>query len=543
MDQTLSPKQQAVDLITRAQDILIVSHRNPDGDSLGSTLALSLILEKIGKKTTMACPDTHGQIFSFLPKISDILQKINTSKDLVISVDLKNAHLGKLGYKKIEKENKVEILITPEDGRFEEGDVSSHIKGAKYDLIISLDTPNLERLGSLAEPADIFYEVPVINIDHHPANERFGKVNWVELVATSTAEVLVSLIEALGKDKPLLDEQVATCLLTGLIYDTSSFQNVNTTPKSLTVAAQLVAAGAKQQEIIKNLYKTKSLETLKLWGVILQKVQEDKEGRFIYSAVNKDEIEQTGSDEGAIGGILDELLKSATDVDFALLLSERDGQVHGSLRSIAKGIDVSVIADLFGGGGHEVAAAFRVEGNLQEKQDLILSKIKSSRASGDQPKEDGEIPTSETVGIPTVSVGKPTEEPKSEAVEVVEEEKPVEEKPAEEEPNPKVIEEKAETAKAPTSEVAKEEKPEIEEKPEMEEKPAELPKDESEPKSELKPEMKAESTEPTKDSNEDADGIFSFSTQIPKSSDAVEPQEAIAPPPPPEPNSDSLTKW
>ena len=257
MDQTLSPKQEAVDLITRAQNILIVSHRNPDGDSLGSTLALSLVLEKIGKKTTMACSDKNGQVFAFLPKISEILQKVNTSKDLVISVDLKNARLGKLGYKKIEKENKVEILITPEDGRFEQSDVSSHIKGVKYDLIISLDTPNLERLGTLAEPADIFYEVPVINIDHHPANERFGKVNWVELVATSTAEILVSLIEALSRDKPLLDEQVATCLLTGLIYDTSSFQNINTTPKSLTVAAQLVAAGARQQEIIKNLYKTK----------------------------------------------------------------------------------------------------------------------------------------------------------------------------------------------------------------------------------------------------------------------------------------------
>ncbi|MFH1855130.1 MAG: bifunctional oligoribonuclease/PAP phosphatase NrnA [bacterium] len=534
MDQTLSPKQQAVDLITRAQDILIVSHRNPDGDSLGSTLALSLILEKIGKKTTMACPDVHGQIFSFLPKISDILQKINTSKDLVISVDLKNAKLGKLGYKKIEKENKVEILITPGDGRFEESDVSSQIKGAKYDLIISLDTPNLERLGSLAEPADVFYEVPVINIDHHPANERFGKVNWVELVATSTAEVLVSLIEALGKDKPLLDEQVATCLLTGLIYDTSSFQNVNTTPKSLTVAAQLVAAGAKQQEIIKNLYKTKSLETLKLWGVILQKVQEDKEGRFIYSAVNKEEIQETGSDEGAIGGILDELLKSATDVDFALLLSEREGQVHGSLRSIAKGVDVSAVADLFGGGGHEVAAAFRVEGNLIEKQELILSKIRSSRASGDQPKSEVEEKVEEKVEA------KPTEEPKSE---VVEEGKPAEEKPAEEEPKPEVIEEKAETEKAPTSEVAEEEKPKTEEKPEMKEKPAESQKDESEPKSELKPEVKAESTEPTKGSNEDADGIFSFSTQIPKSSDAVEPTETPPPSPPPETNSDSLTKW
>lgn len=196
-------------------------------------------------------------------------------------------------------------------------------------------------------------------------------------MATSTSEILVSLIEAIQKDKPLLDKQIATALLTGLIYDTSSFQNINTTPKSLTIAAQLVAAGGAQQEIVKNLYKTKTLETLKLWGIILQNVQEDKEGRFIWSSVTKEEIAQTGSDESAIGGILDELLKSATDVDLALLLSEREGQVHGSLRSIAKGVNVSEIAELFGGGGHDVAAAFRTEGSLLDKKDQILKKIRA----------------------------------------------------------------------------------------------------------------------------------------------------------------------
>jgi len=416
-----TPKQQAVDLITRAGSILVVSHRNPDGDSLGSMIALKLTLEKLGKTVTMACSDQAGQIFTFLPKISEILTKIDVSKDLVISVDLKNAKLKKLGYKKIEAENKVEILITPESGRFEESDVSSRIKGAKYDLIVSLDTPNLERLSSLAEPADIFYEIPVVNIDHHPANERFGKVNWVELVSTSTAEILVSLIEALQKDKPLIDEEIATALLTGLIYDTSSFQNINTTPKSLTVAAQLVAAGARQQEIVKHLYKTKTLETLKLWGTILQNVQEDKDGRFIWSSVTKDEIEQAGSDESAISGILDELLKSATDVDLALLLSERDGQIHGSLRSIAKGINVSEIAELFGGGGHEVAAAFRVEGKLAEKKELVLEKIKSYQRK--EPVEEGKN-TEES--IVNTEVKEPSKEPEviSQNQVAIEEEKP-----------------------------------------------------------------------------------------------------------------------
>jgi len=375
MDQT--PKQQIADLITAASEILVVSHKNPDGDSLGSLIALKFALEKLGKKVSMACIDKPTKAFMFLPKIDQIKNKVEASKDFIISLSTQNAKVKNLGYKKSEKNNTVEIIITPDErGEFSESDVKVLPAKPSFDLIIVIDTPNLERLGALTDSNEIFAEIPVINIDHHPANEKFGQVNWVDLTATSTAEVLVSMIEALSRDMQLMDPDVATALLTGLIYDTSSFQNINTTPKSLTVAAQLVAAGGRQQEIVKNLYKTKTLETLKLWGIILQNVKEDKIHHYLWSTVTKEEIERVGSDESAIGGILDELLKSATDVDFALLLSEREGQVHGSMRSIAKDVNVAEIAKLFAGGGHEVAAAFRVEGNLKDKEDTILSKIR-----------------------------------------------------------------------------------------------------------------------------------------------------------------------
>jgi len=371
-----SPKQQAVELINLAKQILVVSHQNPDGDALGSIIALKLILEKLGKKTTIAIPDKPSELFSFMPRIHDIKTEIDTSKNLVINLKLNNATFDKIGYKRNEKDKSIDVIITPKEGKFEAKDVTFNASRQNFDLIIVVDTPNIERLGSLADPADIFYEVPTVNIDHHPANEKFGKVNWIELVSTSTAEMLVSLIEALGKQGNLLDEDVATALLTGLIYDTSSFQNVNTTPKSLTIAAQLVAAGAHQQEIIRNLYKTKSLETLKLWGSVLTKIKEDKIHSFLWSSITKDEIKKSGADESALSQVVDELLKSASDVDFALLLSERNGQVHGSLRSIAKGVDVNNIAGLFGGGGHEVASAFRILGTLEQKEDEILQKIR-----------------------------------------------------------------------------------------------------------------------------------------------------------------------
>lgn len=371
-----SIKQQASELIKSSSNILLVTHKNPDGDALGSLLALKIALEKLGKKITAVTADTPNKIFDFLPGVGEIKRKIEGSSDFILSLDVSKTEIAKIGYKKDEREKKVNIIISPrENGKFNPEDLKISDSKPKFDLIISVDTPNLERLGEIAIPADLYYETPVINIDHHPSNEKFGKINLVELVATSSAEILVSLFESLSKDTQLIDEKVATCLLTGLIYDTSSFQNVNTTPKSLTVAAQLVAAGGKQQEIVKNLYKTKSMETLKLWGLVLTKVREDRAHKFLWSSVSKEEIVATGADEGALSGVVDELLKSASDVDFAILLSERDGYLHGSLRSIAKGVNVANIAESFGGGGHEVAAAFRIEGDLKSKEQEILAKI------------------------------------------------------------------------------------------------------------------------------------------------------------------------
>jgi phosphoesterase RecJ-like protein len=413
MDQT--PKQQITDLISTSHEILVVSHKNPDGDSLGSLIALKFVLEKLDKKVTMACVDQPTKAFTFLPKVDEIKTKIEASKDFIISLSTERAKVKNLGYKKSTKNNTVEIIITPDEkGEFSESDVKVLPSKPNFDLIIVLDTPNLERLGTLTDSNEIFAEIPVINIDHHPANEKFGQVNWVDLTATSTAEILVSMIEALSRDGQLMNADVATALLTGLIYDTSSFQNINTTPKSLTVAAQLVAAGGRQQEIVKNLYKTKTLETLKLWGIILQNVKEDKIHHFLWSTVTKQEMERVGSDESAIGGILDELLKSATDVDFALLLSEREGQVHGSMRSIAKDINVAEIAKLFAGGGHEVAAAFRIEGTLRDKEDMVLSKIRDFQNNHDvKPFDQGSTEPSEPISVVEEPVIKEQTQPES----------------------------------------------------------------------------------------------------------------------------------
>lgn len=376
----LTPKQQTVELIRSSERILIVTHAGLDGDGVGSVLALSTALKKMSKDVSSAIPEQIPQALRFLPNVSDITQNLGGTKDFIITLSTTDTAVEKLGYKNLPEEKKINIIITPERGTFRPEDVTFSAGQYKFDLVIVLDTPALERLGTFFETqAQLFYETPLINIDHHAGNDYFGKINWVDLTATSTAEILVALLESLGREKSLLDPDIATCLLTGITTDTESFQNATTTPKSFTVAAQLVAAGARQQEIVQRIYKTKPLSTLRLWGKALTKIQEDATHRFIWSQISAVDLKNCQAEESELTGVADELLRSAQNIDFALLLSERSGgYIQGSLRSVARGVDVSEISKLFSGGGQPGAAGFRMQNvTLEEAERETLEKLRS----------------------------------------------------------------------------------------------------------------------------------------------------------------------
>lgn len=380
----LSPKQQVVELIKKSQNILLVTHKNPDGDALGSLLSLDAALKFLGKKTASICSGDIAGIFKFLPKVSTVEKEIAVSREFVISLNTSEVQVEKLGYKQKPENKKLEIVLTLTDGNFKPEDVSFGAPGAQFDLIIVLDTPDLDRLGDFYDNhAELFYEVPLVNIDHHASNDYFGKVNWVDLASTSTCEILVALLESLGQGNQLFTEDIATLLLTGVITDTGSFQNANTTPKSLTVAAQLVAQGARQQEIINHIFRAKPLSTLKLWGKILSSIADEGKLRFIWSKIGKDEIDQAGATYMEISGVIDELIKGVPNTDFALLISERNGSIHGSLRAAKKNIDVVAVANLFGGGGHSQAAAFEIKDGrgIEETAQEIVSRIRTFQSN------------------------------------------------------------------------------------------------------------------------------------------------------------------
>jgi phosphoesterase RecJ-like protein len=273
------------------------------------------------------------------------------------------------------------VVITPKEGFLSAANVRIEEGSFNADVVIALDCANTDRLGTIfSENPNLFFEVPVVNVDHHPGNSNFGKVNIVDITASSTAEILVSLLETLGKDVPnLIDTDIATCLLTGLITDTNSFQNSNTTPKSLTVAAQLVAAGGRQQEIVKHVFKTRSLSTLRLWGRALSYIKEDQSLRFAWSILSKADFVAAQATQDNASGVIDELLKTAAGMDFVLLLTEREGDLHGSFRSVVSSVDVAKLASLFGGGGHTQAAAFTIQNaRLADREMEVINRLRTA---------------------------------------------------------------------------------------------------------------------------------------------------------------------
>lgn len=398
----LSPKQQVTELIKKFSRILIVSHARPDGDALGGVLGLQSVLKALGKDAHAVVTDSINPMFSFMPGIKGVSQKLAGSRDLIVSVDTGRTPVDKLKYNT--REGKLNVIITPKSGTYVEEDVEVKIGAYKYDLIIVLDAPDLDRLGKVYEEhPELFYETPVVNIDHHPSNDYFGAVNLVDLTATSTCEILVGVIEALGDS--LMTEDVATCLLTGLITDTGSFQNSNTTPKSLTVSAQLVAAGGRQQEIVQYVYKTKPLSTLKLWGRALTKLQYDPEARLVWSSISAKDFADTGGTPSEAKEVIDALMSSAPDAEIILLLRENDDKIDASVRT-TKGVDALKVVGFWNGGGHKAAAGFDLPGPLADAERKVVKQIRAwqierLQSKGDLPKEPEEVEEPDPTRQPT----------------------------------------------------------------------------------------------------------------------------------------------
>lgn len=337
----LSPKQQAVNEIKNAKNLLILGHSKPDGDQLGSILGLKEALEKLQKSVTIVVSDPIAKTFSFLPGLSEIKREYKHTDGKILRIDTKRVPIDGMKWHKDDQYLDIH-LDTQKNLKFEFIEIINGLP--KPDLIIVLDTAHVADIEKIYEQNEkLFLETPVLNIDHHPGNEYFGTINLVDLTATSTAEILVSLFEALGIkiDNP----DMATCLLTGILFDTQSFRSLNTTPKSLTVAAQLLAAGGRQQEIVKNLYSSGQDELLNLWQEIVKNIETDENHQILWSTASRKVSGLADLEEAT-----DELLIKNPGYSLALLFAPLESEA--GVQMVARSTDperLSSVAKIFKG--------------------------------------------------------------------------------------------------------------------------------------------------------------------------------------------------
>lgn len=386
----LSPKQQTVELVKKAKRILVLGHKKPNGDMLGSLLALQQGLKNLDKTVEVIVSDNIPKNFNFLPHLSEIKSELKITEGKILRIDTEKFPVSGLKYQKTETSLDI-ILDSEKNLKFAFVEI---INGdPKPDLIIVLDTAAVEKIDAVYDKeTQMFFEVPVVNIDHHAGNEYFGTVNLVDLTATSTAEILVSLFEALGIK--INTPEVATNLLTGIIVDTESFQSSTTTPKSLTVAAQLLASGGRQQEIIGNLYKTKSMKLMKLWEALNASLSKDEERQFAWAKVElaEKDIELNDIEEASR-----ELLERNSNISLLLtVIQNSENKISGHLFS--KDLEkLKELADKFKSEPKDNKVSFKIEkDNLIDAENWALLLISEVLNKGTEAKDVWEVIEKET---------------------------------------------------------------------------------------------------------------------------------------------------
>ncbi|MDB5179100.1 MAG: exopolyphosphatase-like protein phosphoesterase RecJ protein [Patescibacteria group bacterium] len=249
----LTPKQQTSEAIRQAETILITTAQRPSIDQISAVIGLSMILRKFGKKVTAVISDSLPPSVQLLDT-AQVSKSLGGMRDFVLKLDVTKAEVDKLRYEV--KDGKLQIFITPYKGGFAPSDVTFDYGEAQfeYDLAIVLGVPTRVRIDRIYEQNSAMFDtIPVLNLDFHRSNENYGAVNLIDSNASSLCEMMVALAESLQGG--IIDADIATALLMGIVGSTDRFTASHTTSKSLTVAAQMMAAGAKQQAVVKALYR------------------------------------------------------------------------------------------------------------------------------------------------------------------------------------------------------------------------------------------------------------------------------------------------
>lgn len=315
-------------LVEQATDVLIGTHLNPDGDAIGSALAVSHWLTAMGVSNEIVCNNLPPGYLQYLP-----------GQETIRTIPNRQAH----------------------------------------DLGIIVDLDSTERLGSCQKFFDSIEKLVVV--DHHEPHEKPGNLRIVDPKSPATASILTDLF-ALPENPEPITQEMATCLLTGLVTDTGGFRYVNTTSDSLHKAAFLVERGASLFQVMDEVYLNRDEPSVHLLGRALNNMKMAHNKKLAWVILRPEWFEEFGAGEEHTEGIVNEILSARSVVAAFVLRAGKNGKVKGSLRS--KGtLDVAKIAQKIGGGGHKNAAGVTIENTLEGAEAIVLEALGSVIEQGE----------------------------------------------------------------------------------------------------------------------------------------------------------------
>ena len=306
--------------IQKAEKIVILTHESPDGDAVGSSLAMKLIIEKLEKTADVIIPE-YSRLFNFLPSAEEIM-------------------------------------------------TDSKIKN--YDLAISVDCATLKRM---AKKEYFENAKSTIVIDHHGSNTMYGDLNYVNPASPACCEVLAGMLKYYEID---ITKDIGTCLMTGIITDTGGFRHVGITPETFEFTADLIRLGVDVPDIYKRTLNTKTRANFELSKKVMERMEILEDGKVTFTYMNKKDEEEVGAEPGDHEGLV-EIGRDIEGVEVSIFIRQKENEeaYKISMRSGNK-VNVSDICFLFGGGGHPRAAGALIQGNVEQVKEKLMKEVRKA---------------------------------------------------------------------------------------------------------------------------------------------------------------------
>lgn len=303
--------------IKKAQTIVILTHENPDGDAVGSSLAMYMALQKMGKTSDLIIPE--------VPRVYNFMS----------------------GADEIKKEGSSD----------------------PYDLAIAVDSATIKMLNGWSS----YFETAKskIVIDHHSTNTMYGDINFVNPDAPACAQILINIIDYFGIE---IDKEIGTCILTGIITDTGGFQYQSTTPETFEFASELLKKGVNVSDIYKRVMNTKSRANFELRRRAIDRMEFLEDGKIAVTYITKKDEEEVNAESGDYEGIVEEG-RAIEGVEVSIFIRETSKGFKASLRSNSY-VNVSDVCLMFGGGGHFHAAGCTISQSLEQVKEKIVNQVK-----------------------------------------------------------------------------------------------------------------------------------------------------------------------